>query len=454
MVTFTLEEPGTPEHEWLENIRAGAVAPLELNWSAYDRLVILAAHPDDESLAAGGLICRARAHGLEVVLVMATRGEASHPRSVTFSALDLAKIRLTELGAAMRHLAPHALIEDLALPDGHVAAGSARLEEVLLTRCSERPGRVLLAAPWSADGHCDHEAAGRAARHVAEKIGCPLLEYPIWLWFWGKPGDDVTPWASMRTLALSPSEVTGKSMAMGEHRSQIEPLSDADGDQTLLSEDVLQHFRRPFEIFIDTRGHFIPTNDDHTSWIGARFDAIHAQGAEPWQAPSSWYERRKRHLTITILPHVRFKAALELGCSTGMLTADLAGRCHTVLGIDVSAEAVQTAAARTKNHPGAQIRNLRFPAEWPPGHFDLFVLSEVGYYLTAEQLTQTVDAVCRSSLPGAVLAACHWRHPIDGWPLDGDTVHRLLQDDGRLNLLGSYTEPDFLLETFAVTEHP
>ncbi|WP_427018247.1 PIG-L family deacetylase [Pseudarthrobacter sp. P1] len=453
-MTFTLKDPGTPEHEWLDVIHRGTVAPLELDWSAFDTMVVVAAHPDDESLGAGGLICRARAHGVEIVVVLATRGEASHPRSVAFPAPDLAEIRITELGEAMRHLAPQALIDDVGLGDGHVTAHIGQLEDAVLARCWGNPGRVLVAAPWSGDGHCDHEAAGLAAQRAAEKAGCPLLEYPIWLWFWGAPGGGGTPWAAMRTLALSPKEITQKSLAMGEHRSQIEPLSDADGDETLLTEDVLQHFRRTFEVFIDTRGHFVPTNERHTSWIGARFDVIHAHGAEPWQAPTSWYERRKRQLTMGILPRDTFKAALELGCSTGVLTAELAGRCNSILGLDVSAEAVRTATARTKALPGAQIRNLRFPSEWPQGRFDLFVLSEVGYYLTAGQLTATVDAMCLSSLPGAVLAACHWRHPIDGWPLDGDAVHRLLRGDSRLDLLGSYSEEDFTLQTFTVKEQP
>ena len=42
-------------------------------------VVVLAAHPDDEVLGAGGLVCRLAAAGAHLRFVWATDGEASHP---------------------------------------------------------------------------------------------------------------------------------------------------------------------------------------------------------------------------------------------------------------------------------------------------------------------------------------------------------------------------------------
>ena len=62
--------------------RPGARCPSSA-WSttgACTRLVVVAAHPDDESLGAGGLIAAARAAGLAVYVVLLTAGEGSPPR--------------------------------------------------------------------------------------------------------------------------------------------------------------------------------------------------------------------------------------------------------------------------------------------------------------------------------------------------------------------------------------
>ena len=43
------------------------------------RLMCVLAHPDDESLAVGGVLARAAAEGIETTLVVATRGERGWP---------------------------------------------------------------------------------------------------------------------------------------------------------------------------------------------------------------------------------------------------------------------------------------------------------------------------------------------------------------------------------------
>lgn len=451
MVSFTLAEPGTLESDWEQALSGGSVAPLVLDWSRFDRLVVLAAHPDDESLAAGGLISQAHAHHVDIVLIVATRGQNSHPQSPTMTPAHLGEVRMAELRRALVRLAPNAVLLEGNCDDGRLADSRSHLQADLVAACSQDPARVLLVAPWSGDGHTDHEVAGDVALQVAASTGCAVLEYPIWLWFWGTPSSGDVPWAALRSLELGVAERGRKALAMAEHRSQVEPLSPAAGDETLLPGHVLDYFRRPFEVFIDSAGRFLPPQRKGTSWVGNRFDLIHAQGAEPWQAPSSWYEQRKRALTLAALPHPRFGSALEIGCSTGVLTAELAHRCEKLLGIDVSAEAVTTAQARTVALSGVRIAKLEVPTSWPDEQFDLYVLSETGYYFSRDELSHLLQRMADSALPGAVVVACHWRHPIDGWPLGGDDVHEALRNDARLTGLGCYLEDDFRLDLFAFT---
>lgn len=452
MVSFTLAEPGTLESDWAEALAGGSVAPLVLDWSRFDRLVVLAAHPDDESLAAGGLISQAHAHHVDIVLIVATRGQNSHPQSPTMTPDQLGDLRIQELRRALACLAHDAVLLEGGFVDGRLADSRSQLAAELNGLCSQDPARVLLVAPWSGDGHADHEVAGDVALQVAASTGCAVLEYPIWLWFWGTPSSGDVPWAALRSLELGVAERGSKALAMAEHRSQVEPLSPSAGDETLLPGHVLDYFRRPFEVFIDSAGRFLPPQRQGTSWVGKRFDLIHAQGAEPWKAPSSWYEQRKRALTLAALPHARFGSALEVGCSTGVLTAELAHRCDKLLGIDISAEAVNTALARTAALPGVRIAQLEVPASWPDEQFDLYVLSETGYYFSRDELSHLLHQMAHSALPGAVVVACHWRHPIDGWPLNGDAVHEALRNDARVTVLSSYAEADFRLDLFAFTD--
>ncbi|WP_207344627.1 PIG-L family deacetylase [Arthrobacter sp. E3] len=453
MVAFTHDQKTTAEAEWLASPLIAGMPVLSLDWDALTKIVVVAAHPDDETLGAAGLLQLAAVRGVDIQVLVATLGENSHPSSPTHTPGRLAARRVIELEKALETLAPSARHKVLGLPDGQVVAHSLELEREITTAAQPGGSATLIVAPWSADGHTDHDAAGAVAAKAAAATGSMLLEYPIWLWHWASPENHDVPWPALRKLALGEKEQAVKAAAMSAHISQIEPLSDAAGDETLLSPALLSHFERSFETFVDTAGHFTPSGVDSQQWLATQFDAIHVDGAEPWD-PTSWYERRKRALLLGTLPRDRFHSALELGCSTGALTADLATRCDLITGADASAEAVATATQRLALAGNVDIILSTLPRDWPDGCFDLFVLSESGYYFTATELSEAVERMVGSALMDAYLVACHWRHPIDGWPLGGDDVHRLLRANKHLSLLGSYAEQDFLLEVFQLQESP
>lgn len=73
------------------------------------------------------------------------------------------------------------------------------------------------------------------------------------------------------------------------------------------------------------------------------FEELHDSVEDPWAVRTSDYERRKRELTLTVLPHERYAVALEVGCSIGVLAADLTARCDHVVGVDESPQAVEAA---------------------------------------------------------------------------------------------------------------
>lgn len=438
MVTFTHLEAGTRAATWLAAERWRSTRQLDL--ADVERLLVVAAHPDDESLGAGGLLARASERGISVRVVIASDGEGSHPDSPTHAPERLTEIRRREALDAAALLGGSIEVEQLGLPDGGLQERESELRGHLDAVLAELGGPgTLVVAPWREDGHPDHEAAGRAAAYAAATAGARMLEYPIWLWHWAAPDAAVVPWERLVRLHLSDSQRGRKRAAILAHASQCRPLSAAPGDEAVLSPAMLEHFAHPFEAFIEPgRG----TVD------AAHFEAQYAGDDDPWGYETRWYEARKRAVTLAALPHARYARALEVGCSIGVLTAELAPRCESLLGVDVAPAAIRQARARLAEHANVELEQIAIPTDWPEGSFDLIVLSEVGYYWSHCDLRLTLLRAVASLDPGGVLVACHWRHPDSDSPLSGDEVHAELARTPGIVRAVQHVEEDFLLDVY------
>ncbi|ATB42202.1 methyltransferase [Cystobacter fuscus] len=113
----------------------------------------------------------------------------------------------------------------------------------------------------------------------------------------------------------------------------------------------------------------------------AHFERMYADSEDPWEYRRRWYERRKRALTLAMLPHARYARAFEPGCSIGELSAELAARCDALLVGDGSEAAVRVARRRLAPWPHVRVEQRLLPDSWPEGTFELVVLGEFGYYL-------------------------------------------------------------------------
>lgn len=430
-------DDGYPEQSWAADHRWSQLPRLRIEAGrGLRKLVLLAAHPDDETLGAGGLLQTCAAAGIPAEVIIASDGEASHPHSPTHSRADLAQLRQVEVRAAVAALAPDATVLHLGLPDGELASCVQALSTVVRDAVADLGVGVILAAPWRLDGHPDHDALGALAAAVAAQTGALLLEYPIWWWHAGAPDD--TPWSQLTVLDLSEAAHAAKQAALVTHTTQVRPLSDAPGDEVLLNSGMLAHFDRPFETFLDTAGR-------------ARmdvFERLYAGHVDPWGVRDSDYERRKRALTLAMLPLPRFVRAFEPGCSIGELSAALAPRCDALVVQDLSETAVQAARVRLAQWPQVQALHGSMPQDWPGGNFDLIVLSEVGYFLSSSALDDVLHRARTSLIAGGYVLLCHWAHPIDGWELDGPAVHARAADVLDLPLHGRHIDLDVLLEIF------
>jgi LmbE family N-acetylglucosaminyl deacetylase/SAM-dependent methyltransferase len=452
MVSFDHRDAGTDERVWTTALEPTLPA-LDLD---VDRVVVMAAHPDDESLGAAGLLATVAARGVAIDLIVVTDGEASHPDSPTHSPATLALIRRRELVEAARIVGLGDAPVFLGLPDGGTGeywdAVAAALRDAL-----DRAGddRVLVLSPWRGDGHHDHRVVGEVVEAVCAARGVLSRAFPIWLWHWGGP-DDV-PWERAERLALGPDAREAKARALAAHASQLQPLSAAPGDETLLHARMRAHFERDAEVFFAPE----PAADAEPDPPAAAaepsagasvapdyFDDMYARHDDPWGFDSRWYEERKRTVLLAALPRRRYRSAFEAGCSTGAVTVALADRCDRVLAVDLATAALAQARRRLAGRENVELRRATLPDEWPDGEFDLVVVSEVAYYWGAVDLDRGLAGSVRSLSADGHLVACHWRHPVAEYPRSGDSVHDALASRPDLVCLVRHEEEDFVLEVF------
>jgi len=171
-------------------------------------VLVIAPHPDDESIGCGGALCRHAARGDRVTAVFLTSGELGLKQLPPDKAR---RTRETEARAAAKILGIRGL-EFLRLPDWeagrHPARAARRLRTVLK---KEKPAIIYL--PHPAEWHPDHQAALPLLRAAFRGSGLSapcLYGYEIW-----------TPLAEHDRVEDISREMPRKLRALRAHRSQL-----------------------------------------------------------------------------------------------------------------------------------------------------------------------------------------------------------------------------------------
>lgn len=173
---------------------------------------------------------------------------------------------------------------------------------------------------------------------------------------------------------------------------------------------------------------------------------------DPWQIAVRWYERRKRDVLMACLPRERYRSGFEPGCAAGYLTARLAGRCDQLLAADTDPRAVALTRTRVADDH-VRVERHAVPADWPDDRFDLIVVSELGYYLAADDLELLAARIAGSLQPGGTVVACHWRHSAPGHPSTAEQVHLTVPlQIPQAGHAVRHVEPDFLLDVWVSGE--
>ena len=216
---FDRHDAGTAEPAWRELL---AGLPRLDPPGRGDHVVVVSAHPDDETLGVGGLLAQAAAAGARITVLVASNGEASHPQSPTHSPADLASRRRDEVARALALLAPGADLRLLDLPDGRLAEHEAQLTSAVDDAAG---GATHLLTTWIGDRHPDHAACARAGAAAAARRGLTHWQYPIWAWHWAVPDGDDLPVGRLRAVPVPAPVSPVKQAALACFTSHYLPLS-------------------------------------------------------------------------------------------------------------------------------------------------------------------------------------------------------------------------------------
>lgn len=209
------------------------------------RLVVVAPHPDDELLGCAGLLAGMQGREAQVLMIAVTDGEGSHPGSAVWTAARLRQLRPLESVQALQRLGLDTDAinwQRFGAPDSRVPNHEEQLAAWLSTLL--QPGDRVVTT-WRHDGHCDHEATGRATAHAATQQRAWLIEMPVWAWHWASPEDPRIPWARAHKLLLDQPLLAHKRQAIDAHVSQVT----ADGTvAAVLNTETIARLTQPFEL--------------------------------------------------------------------------------------------------------------------------------------------------------------------------------------------------------------
>lgn len=215
--------------------------------------LILAPHPDDESLGCGGLIAACCAAGRPPVIVCATDGAASHPGSAIYPPAKLATLRQQEMRAACAILGvPPDRVHFLGLPDSGAPTQGPDVDSAVtrIEALARAHAIATIFAAWPHDPHCDHAAVAEMARQAAPRAGTRLAYYPVWGWL--LPPEHALPENAARGHRLYVADALPlKRRAIAAHVSQYGDLIDDSPTGFRLPQALLSVFDRPFEVFLD-----------------------------------------------------------------------------------------------------------------------------------------------------------------------------------------------------------
>jgi LmbE family N-acetylglucosaminyl deacetylase len=219
--------------------------------------LIIAPHPDDESLGCGGLIALLAQAKQPVHIAVMSDGSASHPASRAYPPDDLRRLRESETICAARYLGlePEQVtflrMRDTLVPSPESSDIADAVDSLRSVIDRVTPDTILL--PWRRDPHSDHQATWHICMHAVRpfKPRPRTIEYPVWIWDLGVSSDAPAA-GEMIGWRLDVSHVLEqKRAAIHAHQSQTTGLIDDDPSGFRLQSTMLERFQQPHETYLE-----------------------------------------------------------------------------------------------------------------------------------------------------------------------------------------------------------
>ena len=216
--------------------------------------VVIAPHPDDESLGCGGTIALLKKTCKLVKIIFVSDGSLSHPNSKKYPASILIKLREKEALAAAKILGVQKVdchfmrLKDGFLPNKKQHDFSEAVHAMAIVLEPLNIDTIIL--PWKNDPHNDHKACWQIVTQAVKQLGISvsLLHYLIWFWERGTPEKEILKSVNWYKIDIT-SVSRLKLKAIAAHKSQVTNLIDDDEQGFMLSDGVLNHFNDTFELF-------------------------------------------------------------------------------------------------------------------------------------------------------------------------------------------------------------
>ena len=141
-------------------------------------ILVISAHPDDEIIGMGGTILKYVDHGMDVVQIVFSKGEKSHPHLKTEI---IARKRKRESGKIADEIGVKELIyfnlEDTKLNQKIDDNVKDKLKKIIQ---KYKPNKIFVVS--DRDTHPDHRAVNRAILEVVDSIkkSYPIYTFQVW----------------------------------------------------------------------------------------------------------------------------------------------------------------------------------------------------------------------------------------------------------------------------------
>lgn len=214
------------------------------------RLLVIAPHPDDESLGVGGLIAATVGQGTTVTVVFLTDGERSHVGSPTWPPERLARCRREEARRALTALGVSPVrVHFLGLGDTQLAVLPPTLRAAAMARLVKLVvGDTLVCVTAATDPHIDHQAAAALVSDTRWRGDVEVMHYPVWTWV--QPAIDLPSVPPRGVRVAIDAELPRKREAIAAHRSQHGQLIEDATEAFVLAPVLLDHFLQTTETLL------------------------------------------------------------------------------------------------------------------------------------------------------------------------------------------------------------